>query len=524
MEFTMDVIISNCIIVPQTEFLWMDYEVPKEPVDKGVVVRAVAVDDQGNYSRVVTETFFVDLKKYENCNIISVVAEPEELFGDEGILVTGKAYDKLYLESEMSKDGIFELGWTDNVENANFFQRGRSWEVEGNFQYFNAGKELINQEAGIRTQGNYTRMYAGKGLQILSRAVYSGSDIFQTPVFEEQESHSLVLTAMEKKAYYLEFAKERNIGYQQTVKSCPVFLNGEYWYSAAIMEKYDDLFFEQNYGIDGKNVIFIKDMEAALGEDAGYLYREFKDFLRNPDLTNEEKCQQLQSMVDIQSFIDWVCFHLYLSNDDVHFDQNHTLWRSISPENTEYGDCKWRWLIYDMDHALLTENEVNSRFSDLKMFKKNPLYDVLKTDDSFCRQFVLTFMDMANTCFSIENAEQVLQKSGLDLSHQNYFFRDRFDYAADCLKEEFDLSGTIETVNLSVNSPEAGKIKMNTSEITAKSWQGRYFTDYPVKITAETNPGYRFVGWIGDYAGTEETIEIEISEGGISLEAVFEKE
>lgn len=107
---------------------WKDYIVSQELADKACVVRAIAMDDANNVSEVVTAIYFVGLDQYKDCNIVSVTANLEELIGEEGIFVTGKAYDEWYLNHPMSSDGTFERGWTDNYETTNFWKRGRQYE------------------------------------------------------------------------------------------------------------------------------------------------------------------------------------------------------------------------------------------------------------------------------------------------------------------------------------------------------------------------------------------------------------
>ena len=54
---------------------WLGYGPDKTPVDKAVVVRAVAMDQNNRVSEVVTNTYFVDLEKYKNGNVVSIVSE-----------------------------------------------------------------------------------------------------------------------------------------------------------------------------------------------------------------------------------------------------------------------------------------------------------------------------------------------------------------------------------------------------------------------------------------------------------------
>lgn len=58
------------------------------------VLRAAAIDDDGVSSRIVTATYFVGETGFENNTVISIVADPEDLFGDNGIYVTGDEFDE----------------------------------------------------------------------------------------------------------------------------------------------------------------------------------------------------------------------------------------------------------------------------------------------------------------------------------------------------------------------------------------------------------------------------------------------
>ena len=73
------------------EYLEPESEQPiYEPVDKAFLVRAVAIDSYGNKSDIVTREYFFCGAKYKN--IVSIIADPDDLFGDFGIVSVGKEY------------------------------------------------------------------------------------------------------------------------------------------------------------------------------------------------------------------------------------------------------------------------------------------------------------------------------------------------------------------------------------------------------------------------------------------------
>lgn len=504
---------------------WKDYGASDEKAPKATVVRAVAVDRKGNVSEVLTETYLVGLDEFKNTNVLSLCAEPDLLIGEEGIFVTGSEYDAWYLTDEMSSNGIYELDWTPNYDLANFWKSGRENEILGTAQFFEEGTKTFEQNVGVRTQGNFTRLYPKKSIQLFSRNVYSGSSVFDQKFFGKYDSHAVYVSAFPEKAYCMNLMENRNVGLQG-FKEYALFINGEYWYTAVVMEKYDETYFAQHYGVDPENVLFEKDREAAVGEEAAYLYDDLLEYLRDESISQEEKCQVLYDEVDIQSFIDWLCFNLYVCNNDVSYKKNCTHWRTIESEESAYGDCKWRWTLYDIDHAATQAEPTSSNFREFSILSGNRFYDALRTSPHFCRQFVLTAMDLMNVNFSQENVERVLGEWGLDLSYGNHFFMKRPEYMIQSLRNEFGLTGTVEEVRLNISDAEAGHVYINTTEadMTAGTWNGNYFTDYSVNISAVANPGYRFVGWEGRYESSEPNIEISLTEGGVDLVAIFEKE
>ncbi len=112
------------------------------------------------------------------------------------------------------------------------------------------------------------------------------------------------------------------------------------------------------------------------------------------------------------------------------------------------------------------------------------------------------------------------------------FLENRKSYIAQFLKDDFGLQGTLSTVQIETSDAAAGSVALNTITPTfdeAGKWQGDYFTDYPVSLTATAGEGYRFTGWEVESAQGHESIEeastkLTIPEGGLTVRAVFEKE
>ena len=188
--------------------------------------------------------------------------------------------------------------------------------------------------------------------------------------------------------------------------------------------------------------------------------------------------------------------------------------------------------------------DVNAEIS----INQQRIYTALKENPDFCRQFVLTFMDLANQNFNYERVKAEIEAYGYEsdgyqggglgggtqpLDYYDSFFRERAFWIIPYMAEEFGLSGTREDVILSVNDPEAGAVQINTitPDLSKGPWSGEYYTDYPVIVTAKACVGYEFVGWEKTVLSNgrkttvyrEKTMEIPVEKGGIRLNAVFRK-
>ena len=507
---------------------WLEHEPSDDPVDKAVIVRAVAMNENNEASEVVTHTYFVDEVKYQDKNVVSIVADFEDLFGNDGIFVTGDGYDKYYLS-----DGAVD--WVA----PNFLQSGRRWEVEGNMQILQNGLEILNQGVGIRTQGASTRLAAKKKMSIFSREEYSGSSYFEGLILGENQIHSVYTNHSISNIVFPELLKDRNLAIQNPME-CVVFLNGEYWYDTYLLEKYNKYYLEETYQVNPDNVIIIKDQVATEGpEDAYAYYDSIRGSAAMNDMSIPEEYERFLEKIDIQSYIDYICANVYLCNMDMSETKNMMLWRTIEDEGTEFGDCRWRFMIYDVDciewmnwsyYDASDKAEVNS-FTEVMQFTgisidEHKIYASCKKNEEFAKQFVLSFMDMANVNFSVENVEKAFAKWNTELDGDlRYFFEHRFEHIAPYMAEQFNLTGTLEDVTLKVNETAGGTIQLNTTmpDLSEGSWTGKYYTDYPVTVNAVPADGYEFVGWSGSVTSNSDTIEAEVVEGGITLEAIFGK-
>ncbi len=524
---------------------------PLEPVDKATVVKAICVSEKGEVSDVATAVYFIGYEGrpgYEGVKILSLTCDPEDLFSqDRGIYVLG--------EQAMG----------------NYMNRSKTGERKALAMFFDEEHNLMSaQNIGIRIHGGYSRHLNQKAFSFYARAQYGSKDDVMNKVMLRNGGVKDTYATMLRDIFNQSLVKDRNV-ITQDGEPCILFLNGEYWGLYIVQEKYSKEYFEQECQIDENNLVKIKEngSQTDNGEET-ILYSELLDFASEHDLSKDEEYRRIQEMMDVQNYIDYNCFELYVGNADWP-STNIGYYRSRTVGGIGQEDGRWRWVIYDVDdtvgmteksqyysNSFMPEGHYEGRESPME----TTLMSNLLENEAFKKQFTLTFLDMANENFAYETVHDKLYETAnvfaepmVESVHRfspdeytietfwdniaviDEFYEKRGGFILPCLAEALELGGRegevrLEAVVRTENGVEpvdgngtAGVVSLNslTPDMEGGSWSGIYFTDYPVRASATAAAGYRFLGWEGTYESAEAEIEADVSEQGICLRAVFEK-
>lgn len=523
---------------------YYDNFIEPDIVDKCFIVKAISYDNNGNASNIMTETYFIDKSEYASSNVISLTADPKNLFDEEyGIYITGKEYDEWYktnyqLIKDKMKNGqvsnIWNIWGVDGIENIpikNFEYSGDNYERITNFEYYQSGNQILNQIAGIKIQGTTNRFTQLKNFSLYAREKYTGNKYFDNNIFETK-THSISIKKTFEDSFANYLFKDRYVSTQYTLPIV-LFVNGELWYKGYIYDKYNKNNISEKYGVFVNNIVVNTNGIVTKDNDINETnaFDEIHDFVVNYDMSINENYKKLDSLIDIQSYIDFQCANIYLGNIDYHEKLNVAQWHTAIKENNMYGDGRWRWALYDNDMCLNNINTFKYKWSGIDAYevRNQDFYKNLKENKEFCRQFVNTFMDLENTIFSYDNLVDAMQHYGYSMSYKDNFFIERPDYINKCLAEEFNLQNDIVNIVLTINDTEAGIININTIKPNLKKpYKGIYFADYPIFLCANTNPGYIFDYWLvnGTYYSDISSIDLNIKDKGdvINIVAIFKKE
>lgn len=528
------------------------YKIPVYPIDKCNIIRAVSYDNHGNATEVVNSVYFIgfdEKNEYDDIAVISVVTDPINLFDyDNGIYVLGRTFD------DYNPNG-FDSFWQTWI--ANYQQKGEAWEREAVISYFDNTHQLIyTGEVGIRIRGGASRGLVQKSINIYAREEYGGSDTFGVDFFlNGYDAEKITLFSgsndLSKLKDYLvqSLSEELNISTMKMMP-CIMFLDGEYWGVYYISEAFSEEYFDFYYDINDVYMIKVGVPEIG-GERGGLLYEEMVENITHNDMSDADVYESITNQLDIQSFIDSYAAEIYIMNDDWP-SANYAAWRSVYVSDAEYGDNKWRWVIYDVNIENAMENTSIELDSLANAVEKSPMFSSLLENEDFKRQFCIRLMDIGNVTYAPERVSPFIDEYldlmtgamtenrrrfyGIDYELPEFtesvesirtFFECRLEPVLHDINQQFGFEDEISVLEIELTEGISDhSIRVNTvyPDFQNDVWSGMYIREYPVTLCAEDVEGYSFKGWImkDGVMITEPVIELELSDEVIHVIAVYE--
>ena len=539
--------------------------VPTYRVDKGTVVRAVAVSDDGRYSKTVTATYFVgfeDKNGYKDIPVISLTTDSDNLFDHEkGIYVQGQVYEEW--KSSVGPNGVASIpGWQ---QPGNYSKRGEEWEREANIEYFDSEQNLVlSSGVGIRIHGAASRSQRQKSFNVYFRDDISGFDKVTLPLFNSVETISSFM--LRNGGNDTESTKFRDMIIQSLVSDrdmatqeaypCILFINGEYWGVYNFQEKYKGDYFEEHYGVDSDDVVMIKNGTVEIGKSRdSTLYSKVLSICRGE--LNDESYAKVCELIDVDSFIDYIATEVIIANSDWG-GNNYALWRTRTvDESNPYADGKWRWVLFDTEFSSgLTSSNSFSVDSFKTAMSGNVIFEFLIKNEDFRARFATVLADLLNENFESNTVRQTVRKLIATYSEamtENYRRFVTKDPSAKRFEEEWDSfvgffgrrrnrimgffadkysTEDVVKVTLSLDDISAGYVKLNTIEpedLKEKgTWKGYYFSEYAITLTAVEKEGHKFERWEIDGAefvsgsATDKTVSVKCN-SDTTVKAVFSK-
>ncbi len=562
--------------------------IPNFPVDKATVIRAIAYLPDGTTTPLTQATYFVglDRAKYNDVPVISISTDFDNFYDYEtGIYILGKTHDDWIAEDPSRKHLD---GWQ---QHGNYSNRGKEWERPVSVELITAdGSDGFMQNMGIRIMGGASRNQTQKSLKLIAREEYGEKNLHYALIPDNFNSQGELITKY--KSFVLrvggndaDFARVRDPYLQSLVADadfmtqqttpCVVFINGEYWGMYAITEDYTDNLIENNYGVDNKNVILIKRGEVEEGEEDDLaLFRDMYLYIAQNDMSSDIHYEAACELIDIDSFVDYFAFQLYIVNQDSIFENNNwRMWRVRNADMaTEYSDGKWRFAAYDNDYStgiysgsesastnnissIIAQSSPSQRQDNIEHYVPIELFRSLLKSDEFRSKLILALCDMRNIYFESKHAKKILNDMAADyiplmsdtykrfgpdwianqdaekystdkIEELSRYMAGRYLMMPKILERAFDL-GSASNLSISTEEPAMGTILLNGRVLDLNSkFSGIYYEETTVTVTALPAEGYKFVGWETNSKLIEDsssaTLEFNVS-APVSLKAIFEK-
>ena len=562
--------------------------VPFFPVDKGTVIRAVAILPDGTSTNVFHATYFVgiDRAKFLDVPVVSLITDFDNLFDYEtGIYTLGKTYDDFVSDPANAALESWQM-------QGNYTNRGREWERPVSIELITADNTPgFKQDMGMRIMGASTRNQAQKSIRIYAREEYGAKNLkYELIPGNMKSDESDILRKY--KTFVLriggndaDFGRLRDPYLQNLVQGarfdtqqntpCVVFINGEYWGMYTITEDYNDNYFENNYGIDSNNIVLIKKGEVEDGEETDLeLYHELFNYITGNDMADAANYSKACDMLDMGSFVDYCALNMYIYNKDSLCENNNwRMWRVRTADGTSpWSDGKWRMAVYDTDFSTgiydgpdsantdniskwlnaSSEEEYQQNMEDSAPIE---IFRSLLKNESFKEELLLALCDMRNIYMEPKLAKRVLddmaatyqalmpdsfRRFGPDwiafnpeghyagkLKDLTGFMSKRYMAVPNMLRSLFDLKQGAK-LTLSANDTSMGSILVNGRELDLTfEFGGMYYPELTVTVTAVPKDGYKFVGWEvkkGEIADASAETLSFNVTGATNLRALFEKQ
>ena len=374
-----------------------------ESVSHAIVIRAAAFNASGNQvGKVNTQTYLI---KALGCDthglpVVSLCADSLALFDYEtGILVPG-----IHLDPENPK------------YTGNYYQHGKDWERSCNVECYDSDTCHFNQQAGLRTHGESSRRYSQKGLKIYARKEY-GKKRFEHTLFTETNLKSfkhLVLkpfscswTHAGIEDYLCDhMAKDLNV---ESTASCPVvlFLNGEYWGIYFLKEKPDENYLEDYFGVEEEDCTIMSDWNGNVDCGDNTNFMDMMAWLETADLSDSLDYAHLLTLIDEDSFIDYMVLETFIKNRD---------WPSHNMRCWQENSSRWRWLFFDGD-GTLRDNAfdalANAVYTGEAVYPSSKaatlLFRKMLESKRFVERFCLRYNDLVNNELAFVNTSPAWQ-------------------------------------------------------------------------------------------------------------------
>lgn len=490
----------------------------KQPIsiNKTTVIKAVAYKDNYLPSFVQSELIRIN-EPTTKLPIISISADSVDLWGEYGII----------LENNLRITP----------------------KINANFNYY-SDKKNVSQNINIKVHGNNSKYYPQKSFRLYADEKMESSTIKNSFFNSEVKKYSQIVFRNSGTDWSETFIKDayngiiaKQIGNLISAAYTPAlsYLNSDFYGLINLRERLNDDFLAEYYNIDDETINYYEDNGDFVSGDY-FKYNKYYKFILDNEFVENEKYDRIDSLVEINNFINYTLLGIYAANYD-------WPWKNIKLFQSDELDSKFRYLIHDMDwtysHFGYKPDQdkiglmVIDTFSHVSIILRKFL-----ANQRFKAQYLTRAADLVNSVFKPDNMKFVLdsladqireyiplqqklwEESCINwedkIASMKVFLDERPEFFMRNLDAHLNDNRGTSNFTLSTYPDNSGTFKVNSITVDKSQWSGRYFQTLPITITAVPNHGMKFIKWSHDSLGTNPTITTTLPES-IELEAIYEK-
>lgn len=453
-----------------------------------------------------------------------------------------------------SLEGIYEKGCCASekppFKGANFW---KDIEHPIHIEFMDRKMNVINQKAGIKIFGGYSKSMPQKSFAIYARKKY-GTNRFHYPLFSQlpfNKYKNFILRnaggdmqgAHIRDPFSSQLTKKWGIAFQE-YRPVAVYINGDYWGIYSLREKINEHFIHNHFGIKKKNISVISPPNKIKYDTRNTLkdYQSLINYIKSKPTLDNKAIEEVQKMIDIHDYLKYSIIQIYLGNSDA--SGNIRFYKDVK-KNTPY-----KTILYDLDMGLsifdrkkVKENSFELFTSSLDTNKQYPpeytlILRKLLTNDSIRSTFITYFIDALNTFFQPQTANKLLDQMVYEWKDEigyhrkrwnvkelrydrsiqriRYFLSKRPLFIRRYLKEYFDLK---DQFLLKIIDKKGGSIHLN-SVILSSDYKANYYKENPICFQAIPNENYEFVGWKNQKDQNRKQC-ISVQEDQLTIEPIF---
>lgn len=334
-----------------------------EPItlDKTTVIRAINVQDGAASSRAITLSYIIN----EN-HTLPVLS--------------------LSTDSPSTFSGIY-------------YGKRKYYEIPANISYFEDGSSF-NIDCGLKMKGWTSLENPKKSMGVSFRGCY-GDDMLDYDIFGSDVTEFSSLSIRAGQDYPL--AIIRNELFQelclemgdnvptQNSKYCILYLNGSYYGIYCLKEDFSKQYYASHKGVNKSDVTMLKSPVAL----SSAVYQEVYQFCRDNDMSLDENCDHICSVLDIDNVVDWFLIEGYTANSDVNGNMRYF-------KLNDGG--KWQIAFYDLDWTFNYASNCFTNITDSnREVQVSQLINRLLTNARFREQLLSRYSELVSTTLSNEH-------------------------------------------------------------------------------------------------------------------------